>query len=64
MSDAHEDTPEYLEQWAGKLAAELPADELGRLARQYDRIGRDSGVPEEDRKAARKRSRAIRKKMK
>jgi hypothetical protein len=59
-SDATEDTPEYLAEWAANLSEAVSRDEMVQLARDYERSARDSSLPEGARRFARRRARAVR----
>jgi hypothetical protein len=55
------DSAAYLDEWASKLAEALTPDQLILFARNYERQARDDAASAEDRKFARQRAKAIRK---
>ena len=61
MEREFDDTPEYLAEWAGKVAGAIEPDELRLLIRIHRNTASNKRIPEADRKAARRRANALRK---
>lgn len=60
-SDA--DSPEYLDDWASRLAKALSRAELASLTKDYGRLARDTRSTPDNRAFARQRAKAIQKFM-
>jgi hypothetical protein len=55
------DSTAYLDEWVSKLAEALTHDQIILLARDYERKARDATTSPKERKFARQRAKAIRK---
>ncbi len=61
--DPLEDTPQYLDKWARRLARALPRGDLRALLEHYHGLANDRSLAKADRQAARRRARYLRKRV-
>lgn len=57
------DDSAYLTQWAVNLAASVTPDELRATVKGYEAIARNKRLPDEDRRIARNRAKALRRNL-
>ena len=63
VPDPQADDSAYLTQWAANLAASVTPDELRATIKSYEAIARNQKLPDEDRRLARYRAKALKEQL-